>query len=162
MPAALVCLAIACLGAGCAATGLQSLPAGSSTDEVLQRAGPPTAKYERAGQQRWEYASGPAGQFTWMVDVDAAGKVLGVNQVLTEADFARVQPGETTDELRWQLGRPSETRGIWRGASLWGYRYFSNACFWFVVTVEPTGVVRDSGYVPDPTCEAGKGDRSGS
>jgi hypothetical protein len=151
---------VASLVAGCAATGVQSLPAGTSVDELLQRAGPPTAKYERTGQQRWEYATGPAGKFTWMVDLDAAGKVQRVSQVLNEADFARVQPGETIDELHWQLGRPSETRGIWRGASLWGYRYFTNACFWFVVTVEPTGVVRDSGYVPDPTCEAGRNDRS--
>jgi outer membrane protein assembly factor BamE (lipoprotein component of BamABCDE complex) len=78
--------------------------------------------------------------------------VQAVSQVLTEANFAAVRPGQNRDELRWQLGRPSEQHAIWRGEMLWQYRYDTNNCYWFVVTVEPDGVVRDSGYVNDPIC----------
>lgn len=145
------CLGVATLMAACATSPL-TVPVGASSDELVQRVGPPTARLEHNGQQRWEYATGPAGRFTWMVDLDTTGKVQAVSQVLTEANFAVVRPGQTRDELRWLLGRPSEQRGIWRGAMLWQYRYDTNNCFWFVVTVEPDGIVRDSGYLVDPAC----------
>lgn len=144
-------LVVATLLTACA-IGPPKVPVGASSAEVIQLSGPPTARLERNGQQRWEYATGPAGRFTWMVDLDATGKVQAVSQVLTEANFANVRPGQTRDDLRWQLGRPSEQHAIWRGAMLWQYRYDTNNCFWFVVTVEPDGVVRDSGYLVDPAC----------
>ncbi len=144
-------LVVATLLTACA-FGPPKVPLGASSAEVIQLSGPPTGRLERNGQQRWEYATGPAGRFTWMVDLDATGKVQAVSQVLTEANFANVRPGQTRDDLRWQLGRPSEQHAIWRGAMLWQYRYDTNNCFWFVVTVEPDGVVRDSGYLVDPAC----------
>lgn len=146
--------------AGCAYP-VSGMPVGGTADELTQRAGPPTGRYQRDGQTRWEYATGPMGKHTWMVDLDATGKVQQVRQVLTEAEFAKVQPGQRSDDLLWMLGRPSETQAIMRGATLWEYRYFVNACFWFVVTVEPDGTVRDSGYTPDPRCEAGDRQRGG-
>jgi hypothetical protein len=144
-------LVVALLLAACA-SGPTLVPVGASSDALLQSAGPPTGRLERNGQQRWEYATGPAGRFTWMVDLDAAGKVKAVSQVLTEANFATVHAGQTSDELRWQLGRPSEQKAIWRGAMLWQYRYDTRDCMWFVVTVETDGIVRDAGYLIDPAC----------
>ncbi|MEY2688937.1 MAG: hypothetical protein RL375_3135 [Pseudomonadota bacterium] len=151
--AAVWCAAL--LASGCA-WGPVGVPAGAGTDELIKTSGQPVARLERNGQQRWEYGSGSFGKFTWMVDLDAAGKVKSVEQVLTEASFAQIRAGQKADDLRWALGKPSELRGAWRGAQLWSYRYDTQFCQWFVVTVESTGEVRDAGYTPDPMCTDGE------
>lgn len=148
-------LAVILLASGCA-WGPVGVPSGAGTDELVKSAGQPLARHARNGQQRWEYTSGSFGKFTWMVDLDDAGKVKSVEQVLTEPSFAQVRAGMKADELRWALGQPSELRGAWRGAQLWSYRYDTPFCQWFVVTVEPTGDVRDAGYTPDPMCTDGE------
>jgi hypothetical protein len=153
--AAAVALAGALLASGCT-WGPVGVPAGSATSELIQRAGQPVARLERNGQQRWEYGSGSYGKFTWMVDLDTSGKVKSVEQVLTEASFAQVRAGQKADDLRWALGKPTELRGAWRGVELWSYRYDTQFCQWFVVTVEPTGEVRDAGFTPDPQCTDGE------
>ena len=65
---------------------------GQPRSEVLRAWGPPSGQYDLGqGAQRLEYATGPFGKSTWMVDLDAAGRVTGARQVLTESDAALVQ-----------------------------------------------------------------------
>lgn len=134
--------------------GPGDLAAGASREAVRERLGEPTGQYALPqGGLRLEFARGPFGKHTYMVEVAADGRVRGWSQVLTEAHFNRVVPGMQSDELRRLLGRPGEVAGIWRGASVWSWRYETPFCQWFRVTLGPDGTVRDAGYSPDPLCE---------
>jgi hypothetical protein len=141
--------------AACAAYAPVDVVPGQSADQVAQSLGPPTGRYTLPdGRSRLEYARGPFGKHTWMIDLDAAGKVASVDQVLTEAKFGGVTAGMTREQVLVALGRPSDRRGAFRDTELWSYRYDTPFCQWFVVTMNPDGRVRDSGYVPDPLCDA--------
>ena len=125
--------------------------------ELLKSWGPPTATYplQPAGQ-RLEYATGPFGRTTWMVDVDAAGRVAQARQVLTEADFFKLQSAHrlTRDEvLRW-IGTPGERRGARGGGQTWSWRYPTNDCLWFQLSLDAQGLVQGGGFFIDPVCDA--------
>jgi hypothetical protein len=132
--------------------------AGSAQDELLRRWGQPTARYALLeGAQRLEYATGPYGRTTWMVDVDAAGRVRQARQVLNEAEFMLVQSasGLTRDALLRWLGTPGERQsGGWQGGEVWSWRYPTNDCLWFRSSVAADGRVTDSSYGMDPTCDS--------
>lgn len=147
--------AIAVLLAGCA---VKPPAVGSSEADVVQGWGQPTARYALAGgMQRLEYATGPFGRSTWMLDLDAAGRLVGAKQVLTDASlqaFQGIAPGMARDELLRTLGTPGNRRsGGRQGGEIWSWRYETNECFWFRVSIGDDGRVRDGGFYPDPSCE---------
>jgi hypothetical protein len=146
--------------AGCAALTQPDIRPGQAEADVQRRMGAPTSRYSMAGSvTRLEYATGPFGRTTWMVDIDAAGQVVGARQVLGEASFADFQakgPGMTRDELLRTLGRPGERHhGGWQGGEVWSWRYPTNDCLWFRVSIGADGIVRDGSYGIDPRCDAG-------
>lgn len=155
-------LASAAVVAGCATfINPARLPPGTTTDGVRQVYGPPTGEYTIAGGTRYEYATGPYGKFTWMVDFGADGRLREVQQVLTETRFNAVPTGIDASVLRSTLGRPSEVwRLSWLNQDVWRYRYDSRFCQVFQVSVGADGKVVDTGYAPDPMCETGDTDRS--
>jgi hypothetical protein len=137
------------------------LAPGSTPAEVRQIYGAPTGEYTIAGGTRYEYATGPFGKFTWMVDFGADGRLREVRQVLTEARFNAVQAGIDASALRSALGRPSEVWRIGRmKQDVWRYRYDSPFCQLFQVSVGDDGKVVDTGYAPDPVCDSTDNDRS--
>ena len=147
-------LALAVSGCASLRYAPADLPAGASLAQVQAQLGEPTGRYARPeGGERLEFARGPFGRHTYMVDLDAAGRVLQWTQVLREEVFNEVAPGLGASDLLYKLGRPAKRFGIWRGATVWAWRYETPFCQWFMVTVEPSGVVRDAGYGPDPICE---------
>jgi hypothetical protein len=149
----LTTLLAACVLAGCTTPP----PAGSSRDEVQRAWGAPTARYALPqGGERLEYASGPYGRTTWMLDLDAGGRLLQSRQVLGEAEFAQLQQaqGLTRDELLRWIGTPGERRGIARPrGEVWSWRYPTNDCLWFEATVGGDGRVHGTGYGIDPRCD---------
>lgn len=154
--------AMASLAGAC---GLPPLAPGQARDAVLAAWGPPTARYVLpAGAERLEYASGPFGRTTWMVDLDAGGSVTRSTQVLNEAHFAEFQgraPGMGRAELLSTLGTPGERKGAGlMGGELWSWRYPTNDCLWFQVTLDTADQVRAAGYGIDPRCDAPSADRS--
>lgn len=143
-----------------ACTGLMRAPPspGQTEAEVLQRMGSPSARYPMAGgASRLEFASGPWGRETWMVDLDAGGRVTGAAQVLQESSLYAFQaraPGVTRDELLRTLGTPGERKsGGWQGGEVWSWRYPTNDCLWFQVSVGADGRVRDGIFNLDPRCD---------
>ncbi len=147
-------LLLAALLAGCA--GLpQSLQAGDDAAAVVARLGPPTAEFPLpGGGRRLQYASGPFGKHTWLVDLDAAGRFVRWEEALTEANFARIERGLTTAQLRERLGPPARVWAVrYRDQTVWTYRFENFQCLVFHVGVTPQGVVEDTSYGPDPACE---------
>jgi hypothetical protein len=140
----------ACAGYGPGA----DVRAGSSEAEVVQTMGPPTGRYTLLnGTQRLEFARGPFGRHTWMVDLDAQGRVANVEQVLDAQHFARVMPGQTRDDVLRTLGRPGERVGMYRNGQIWSWRYANNDCLWWQAQFDAQGVVTAAGYAPERGCD---------
>jgi len=160
---ALAGLAAGALVGGCAPPMVNP---GEARDAVLSRWGAPTARYAMSGgAERLEYASGPFGRTTWMIDLDAAGRVTASAQVLDTANFADFQgraPGMSRGQLLRALGTPGEVKGAGlRGGELWSWRYPTNDCLWFQVELDTAAdQVRSAGYGIDPRCDVASGDRN--
>ena len=155
LPARIAAWAAATLLAACAAT--QAPPPGSSRADVLRTWGTPTAHHAMPdGSDRMEYASGPYGRTTWMVDIDAKGRVTQARQVLGEAEFEAVMatPGLRRAGVLRRLGAPGESRPLgWLGGEIWSWRYPTNDCLWFEISLARDGRVTGGGYAVDPTCD---------
>jgi len=152
-------LGLTLLGAGCAVLNPPPPLPGQSEADALRRFGTPTARYAMPDAvSRLEFATGPYGRETWMVDLDAGGRIIVARQVLNEANFADVQAraaGMSRDELLRTLGTPGERRhGGWQGGQVWSWRYPTNDCLWFQVSLGDDGRVRDGAYGTDPRCDA--------
>jgi hypothetical protein len=139
--------------AGCAGYGPGDLQPGSSEADVIARMGTPTDRAARAdGGQRLDFARGPMGKHTWRVDLDPAGRVQRVSQLLTEANFESVHPGDSRATVIERIGRASEQRTGWRGVGeVWSYRYDSVFCRWFQIWLVD-GAVREAAFGEDPMC----------
>lgn len=154
--------ALAGLAGGCAFFNPASLPAGTPVGEVTKSLGTPTGEYPTpAGGKRLEFARGPYGKHTWMLDFDASGALARSSQVLTEANFNTIRSGMSRDEVLFAIGRPSETSQLaLQRQTVWSYRYDGPFCQWFQLGVDARGRVTDSGYYPDPLCEDNTLDRN--
>lgn len=142
--------------AGCATVPAPP-QAGADRAEVLRTWGPPTAHHALPdGLDRLEYASGPYGRTTWMVDLDGNGRVVRARQVLNEAEFESVMstPGLRRAGVLRRLGAPGERRPLgWLGGEIWSWRYPTNDCLWFEISLARDGRVTGGGYAPDPRCD---------
>ena len=145
---------VALLGA-CAGYAPGGVGPGQREADVARGMGTPTGRYALpGGATRLEYARGPYGRHTYMIDLDAAGRVARVEQVLNEATFLRVNPGMTQSELLLLLGRPGEVFSVrLKDAQVWNWRYPTNDCLWFQTTVTRDGRVLDAGRGIDPRCD---------
>lgn len=108
--------------------GLSRLQAGVSTEfDVRDIMGKPDSVYEEDdGTRILEYPKGPAGARTWMFRIAENGKLQEYRQVLTEENFAKVQPGMSKEEVRWLLGKPRTVVPFKRlNEEVWDWRYLS-------------------------------------
>jgi len=127
--------------------------AGWNSDQVVARMGPPETTRRIDGGARLEFPRGPYGLHTWFVDLDASGRVVRTEQVLTEAHFMQINPGMSADEALQKLGRPGEVQGLGRSrGSYWSYRYENPFCRWFQVEITQEQTVRSAGYGEPPEC----------
>lgn len=111
---------------GCA---VESLTLGAPRDEVIKKFGNPRATVNLASGMRLQYSRQPEGQSAVMVDVDAAGKVVAVRQVLNASDFSRVLVGKwTRQDVEREFGRPAKIDHVanWQGDIL-TYRWLDGA-----------------------------------
>lgn len=153
--AGLLVLALGLLSA-CAVLQPPLARPGQTEAEMLATMGAPTGRYTLdAGAQRVEYAKGPFGRVTWMVDLDASGRITAVQQVLTRQNFAKVRHGMPRDELLRLLGRPADRAGEYMNRETWSWRFETYECEWVRVTLTAEGRVRGgASYLPDPRCDA--------
>jgi outer membrane protein assembly factor BamE (lipoprotein component of BamABCDE complex) len=148
-------LAAAALLSACAGTyGPGAFTQGAGLADVTRAMGTPTGQYTlSSAARRLEFARGPYGKHTYMLDFDNSDRLVSWQQVLDESHFNGVRSGMTRDEVLMNIGRPSEQSLLpVQARTLWSYRYDSPFCQWFQVSVDTAGKVVDTGYGPDPMC----------
>ena len=155
VPAAL--LAGALLG-GCAALAPGSLPPGTPIAQARQSFVGPTGEYALpGGGTRLEFAQGSFGRQTYMLDFDAAGRLVTTQQVLTQRNLDTLQAGTPADEVRMRFGRPVWVYGVRypERSQVWAYRFDGSDCVWYQVSIgDASGRVTETSLGPDPACNA--------
>lgn len=137
-----------------ASYGPGPLKAGDTEAAVLTRMGLPSARVALAEGQRLVYSRGPFGRHTWLVDIGPDSRARSITQTLTPERFAAVKPGMSSQELLNWLGPTAEMRRLAiEDRRLWFWRFETNDCVWFAVTLDREGRVLDAGEAPDPLCE---------
>lgn len=107
---ALLCTALTTLALpGCDYVALKELKPGVSTArEVRARMGPPNHEWPNEdGSVTWEYSRQPQGVECFMLTLGPDQVLRGIEQVLTAANFARIERGMTRLEVQRRLGRPA-------------------------------------------------------
>lgn len=117
---------LAFLLASCAAYDGSGLRAGvASENEVRQTLGTPALEIANPdGSRQMAYPKGYFSNQTYMVQVGRDGMFQGIQQVLNEDHFYRIQPGQTRDDVLRLIGPPLETTDFPRLQQVaWDYRY---------------------------------------
>lgn len=142
--------------AGCIVYSPNNLHAGATQADVIAAMGPPTGRYALPqGGARLEFARGPQGRETFMVDFDATGGMTQWQQVLLPWTFSQIAAGTSTEELLMRIGHPAEAKRYPRQQlSVWSYRYPTNDCLWYQVQIGDDGLVIGVGQGIDPQCDA--------
>lgn len=117
---------------------------GTTRDAVIARLGKPTRVVPLANGERLQYSLQPFGQYAWMVDLDAAGKVLQSRQVLTAAEFQRIVPGQwTRADVEREFGPPARIDGVtsWKGPIM-TYRWNDGSDMFYWVYLDERNMVQ--------------------
>lgn len=144
----LSCFAATLILAACASPiGSAGFAPGTPREEVLARMGQPARVVPLPnGAQRLQYSLQPAGQYAWMVDLDANGRVTSSRQVLTEGEFHRIVPGQWTGaDVEREFGPPARVDRVasWNGPVLtYRWKDLQNTDMFYWVYLDPQGVVR--------------------
>ncbi len=140
--------AAAALLAACASPfGGADMPPGTPRDQVIARMGQPTRVVPLAdGFQRLQYSLQPMGQYAWMVDLDASGRVIRSRQVMNQADFERIVPGQwSRADVEREFGPPArvDSVGSWNGPVMtYRWKDIQNADMFYWVYLDGQGIVR--------------------
>jgi hypothetical protein len=130
---------------GCAAVSPGDLKPGASADEIRTQMGTPRATYALpGGGQRLEFrGSGPR---TFMVDVDASGRLIDWVQVLNETNFRNIVAGMGREQVLMTLGQPDQTEPAGRmGGQFWFWHFQNSQCLWFQVHIGADGRTTGAG-----------------
>jgi hypothetical protein len=138
----------ALLLAGCAAGfGTHDIAPGTPRDQVLARMGQPSRVVALPnGGQRLQYSQQPAGQYVWVIDLDASGRVVDSRQVLSDAGFNRIVPGQwTRADVEREFGPPARIESVasWNGPIMtYRWRDAGGANMLYSIYLDAQGVVR--------------------
>lgn len=158
----LVVLLAALALAACSTPG--SVKPGQEQAAVSATAGRPTAVVQLPdGGTRWQYSGQPFDQSVWNIDFDSKGRVVIVEQMMSDAAFARIRSGrDTRVEVLRDFGPPAESFSYrLQNETAWMYRYFTHGGFYAAMFVyfDPSGVVKRTETGMDPWRIRDGGDR---
>lgn len=105
---------------------LKGLTPGVTTEAQVrdQMGQPETERRLPDGSKRLEYPRGPQGTTTYRVDIDAQGKFVGVTQLLTAENFAKVRIGMSQEAVRELLGKPGEVAAYQlKPETVWSWKW---------------------------------------
>ncbi|HYN62068.1 MAG TPA: hypothetical protein VET87_21410 [Rubrivivax sp.] len=157
-PITLCCLAAVVVLAACASPGPGDLKPGSTAGEISAQMGSPRATHALPnGGKRLEFAG--RGARTYMLDVDAAGRLVSATQVLNEASFRNIVAGMTREQVLMTLGQPNQVGpGGRMGGQIWSYNFQNTQCLWFQVAIGGDGRTSGGGtQTLIPACMSGGG-----
>ena len=139
--------------AGCDQKRVEKLEEGVSTEaDVRRQFGEPAAVFDEPGGSRtFDYPRQPEGLTNYLITIGPDGKLSALRQVLKPAEFGRIQPGMTQDEVRRRLGRPAKTqRYALKRQEVWDWRWADGATArLFSVTFDDAGRVTGSAVGED-------------
>lgn len=139
--------------AGCASP-LSMVPNESTIVDLRARVGMPTdIRFDRNGDELWEYARGPEGTETYLARIGADGKVKEVTQILTDDQLMKIVPGTMTKvDVKHLLGRPSD-QTFTRAGTVWSWRYKRGGVQpgYLTVTFNPDNTVKERIAIIDPS-----------
>ncbi|WP_144108317.1 hypothetical protein [Paraburkholderia sp. BCC1886] len=152
---------LACLGALAAVTlagcvqPWQQYTQGADESTIVARLGPPREAYDLPnGGKRLMWPTQPMGEFTTAADIDSAGKIVGVRQVLQANEFYRAEIGKwTKSDVLVNFGRPVETAYYpLMKREVWTYRYMESDVWYMMYSFyfDDQGIVRLTQKTPDP------------
>lgn len=133
---------------GCAGNPFRAydMSPGTQRDVVIARMGQPTRVVPLPNGERLQYSLQPYGRQAFMVDLDSAGKVVQAGQMLTEANFQRIQAGQwTRDDVEREFGRPAWIDGVssWKGTVMtYRWRDVVNTDMFYFIFLDPDNVVQ--------------------
>jgi len=143
--------------AGCASFDGRGLVPGQSTvAEVEAKMGPAADKRTTAaGETVYYYPRLPWGYATYAARISPEGKLIALEQRLTEENIGRLKPGATSaQEVLELLGPPYEPmKQALSGNEIWTYpmRLPGHPTpKWFLAHISPAGVLTETYLIDDP------------
>lgn len=131
--------------ASCAVTAVKP---GMTQGEVIAAYGRPSAIVPISTGTRLQYSGQPLGRFVVMVDLDASGRVVGAKEVMTPAEFSKIEIGKwTRSDIEREFGPPAIVDGVasWRGAIM-TYRWRDAVTdMFFFVYLDAANIVQRTG-----------------
>jgi hypothetical protein len=144
---------------------VMSVPLGTTRDEVLKQMGSPSNTVALASGTRLQYSRQPAGQTAVMVDLDAAGRVVSVRQVLKLEEFTKIEVGKwSRADVEREFGRPALINHFmsWKGDVMtyrWRDDTGQNMFYW--VYLDEKQIVQQVGQSPEPEPRGSDSDSGG-
>lgn len=115
------------LGACGTYLGYELKPGEDRLDNVLHVLGQPAMRWQNADNtEQLAFPRGPAGIHTYMATIAADGKLLQIENVLNEKNFARIQPGMSKEAVLYIIGPPYPNWTVYferRDELVWEWRY---------------------------------------
>ena len=145
------CLGLALMLAGCASFEGRGLTAGRSAAADVERVmGAPAERRQAANGETWlYYPRQPYGRKTFVARLGADGRLIGIEQRLTDENVARIIPNTTrAEQLRELFGPPynaTQFARVDRNVWTWHMRRYGDPGIPAALTVQmsPDGVVRE-------------------
>lgn len=150
--------ALACLGAllltGCAQPW-QQFQQGQDESTIVAKLGAPREVYDLPnGGKRLMWPTQPMGETTTAADIDSAGKIVTVRQVLQANEFYKAEIGTwTRSDVLVNFGRPVETSYFpLMKREVWTYRYMESNVWYMMYSFyfDDQGILRLTQKTPDP------------
>lgn len=151
----LLALVLSLALAGCASFEGRGLGTGSSAADVERVMGTPTERRQVGGETWLYYPRQPFGRKTFVARLGADGRLIAVEQRLTDENVARIVPNTTrAEQVRQLLGPPysaSQFRRMDRNIWTWHMRRYGDPGVPVQLNVQmsPDGVVREVGFIDE-------------
>jgi hypothetical protein len=140
--------------AGCVSTGASLQPGLSTLADVEKSMGRPAEVQKAAnGETTLWYPQFPLNKVSYAARIAPDGKLIAVEQRMTEKNIAMIQPNRTTQaQVRELLGPPDSSVHYARmQREVWTYPVFNRPQHKeLYVQFSPDGVVREAWLVNDP------------
>lgn len=153
-PAAAALAALLLALAACDAQRIEKLEEGVATEADVRRqfGTPHEAWAEPDGTRVLEYPRQPEGFTNYRITIGPDGRMHSLRQLLTPANFARIQPGMDKLAVMQTLGRAARSQAYaLKGEEVWDWRFKDGpSTRLFSVTFDPQGRVVSTGVSDDP------------